>query len=29
MNDEYAGGSDSVDLGDMMNAGSTNTSAGS
>jgi phage tail-like protein len=29
MNDEYAGGSDSVDLGDVMNAGSTNTSAGS
>ena len=29
MNDEYAGGSDAVDLGDIMNAGSTNTSAGS
>ena len=29
MNDEYAGGSDAVDLGDVMNAGSTNTSAGS
>ena len=29
INDEYAGGSGSVDLGGIMNAGSTNTSAGS
>ena len=29
MNDEYAGGAGSVDMGSIMNAGSTNTSAGS
>ena len=29
MNDEYAGGAGAVDMGSIMNAGSTNTTAGS